>query len=65
MTPNPLLYQLLVVALVLICLLIHIGLPDKPLSMPTAPRIQQAPTPTLQRAQALSRAHPQTALRDL
>ena len=34
MAPNPLFYQLLVVALVLICLLIHIGLPDKPLLMP-------------------------------
>jgi hypothetical protein len=34
MVPTPLFYQLLVVALVLICLLIHIGLPDKPLPMP-------------------------------
>jgi hypothetical protein len=34
MAPNPLFYQLLVVALVLICLLIHVGLPDKPLPMP-------------------------------
>ena len=37
MAPNPLFYQLLVVALVLICLLIHIGLPDKPLSLPQPP----------------------------
>ena len=35
MAPNLLLYQLLVVALVLICLLIHVGLPDMPL-----PRLQ-------------------------
>jgi transposase-like protein len=34
MAPNLLFYQLLVVALVLICLLIHIGLPDKPFPMP-------------------------------
>jgi transposase-like protein/IS1 family transposase len=34
MVPNPLFYQLLTVALILICLLIHVGLPDKPLSMP-------------------------------
>jgi hypothetical protein len=39
MAPNPLFYQLLVVALVLICLLIHIGLPDKPLSMPQLPLV--------------------------
>jgi IS1 family transposase len=37
MAPTPLFYQLLVVALVLICLLIHIGLPDKPLSLPQLP----------------------------
>jgi IS1 family transposase len=37
MAPNQLFYQLLVVALVLICLLIHIGLPDKPLPMPQPP----------------------------
>jgi IS1 family transposase len=34
MALNPLLYQLLVIALILICLLIHVGLPDKPLLMP-------------------------------
>jgi hypothetical protein len=39
MAPNPLLYQLLVVALVLICLLIHIGLPDQPLPMPQPPLV--------------------------
>jgi hypothetical protein len=33
MAPNPLFYQLLVVALVLLCLLIHVGLPDKSLPM--------------------------------
>jgi IS1 family transposase len=37
MAPNPLFYQLLMVALVLICLLIHVGLPDKPLSLPQPP----------------------------
>ena len=37
MAPTPLLYQLLVVALVLICLLLHVGLPDKPPSMPQPP----------------------------
>ena len=36
MAPNPLFYQLLVVALVLLCLLIHVGLPDKSL-----PRLQR------------------------
>ena len=39
MAPNQLFYQLLVVALVLICLLIHIGLPDKPLPMPQVPLV--------------------------
>ena len=33
MVPNLLFYQLLVVALILICLLIHIGLLDAPLSI--------------------------------
>jgi hypothetical protein len=40
MVPNQLFYQLLMVALILICLLIHVGLPDKPLPMlqpPLAP----------------------------
>ena len=37
MVPNQLLYQLLVVALILICLLIHVGVPDKPLPMPQPP----------------------------
>jgi transposase-like protein len=37
MTPDPLFYQLIVVALVLICLLIHVGLPDKSLPMPQPP----------------------------
>ena len=34
MVPTPLFYQLLVVALVLLCLLIHVGLPDMPLPKP-------------------------------
>ena len=34
MVPNPLFYQPLVVALVLICLLLHVGLPDMPLPKP-------------------------------
>ena len=37
MVPNPLFYPLLVVALILICLLIHVGWPDKPLPMPQPP----------------------------
>ena len=37
MVPTPLFYQLLVVALVLICLLIHVGLPDMPLPTPQPP----------------------------
>ena len=37
MVPTPLFYQLLVVALVLICLLIHVGLPDMPLPKPQPP----------------------------
>src|SRR5262249_48097393 len=37
MMPNPLLYQLLVVVLILICLLIHTGLLDKPLPSPSRP----------------------------
>ena len=39
MAPNLLLYQLLVVALVLICLLIHVGWPDMPLPMPQPPLV--------------------------
>jgi IS1 family transposase len=35
MAPNPLLYQLLLVALVLICLLMHVGWPDNPPRAPT------------------------------
>jgi len=38
MAPNPFFYQLLVVALVLIFLLIHVGLPDLPLFLPQPPR---------------------------
>jgi len=37
MVPTPLFYQLLVVALVLLCLLIHVGLPDMPLPKPQPP----------------------------
>ena len=37
MVPTPLFYQLLVVALVLICLFIHVGLPDIPLPKPQPP----------------------------
>ena len=37
MASNPLFYQLLLVALVLICLIIHVGLPDKPPSLPQPP----------------------------
>ena len=37
MVPNQLFYPLLVVALDLICLLIHVGWPDKPLPMPQPP----------------------------
>jgi IS1 family transposase len=37
MVPTPLFYQLLVVALVLICLFIHVGLPDMPLPQPQPP----------------------------
>ena len=37
MVPNPLFYQLLMVALILICLLIHVGVPDKPLPLPQPP----------------------------
>ena len=37
MVPTPLFYQLLVVALVLICLFIHVRLPDKPLPRPQPP----------------------------
>jgi hypothetical protein len=35
MASNPLFYQLLLVALVLICLIIHVGLPDAPPRAPT------------------------------
>ena len=37
MVPDPLFYQFLIVALILICLLIHVGLPDKPLPLPQPP----------------------------
>jgi hypothetical protein len=37
MVPNPLFYQFFMVALILICLLIHVGLPDKPLPLPQPP----------------------------
>ena len=37
MVPNPLFYQRLMVALILICLLIHVGVPDKPLPLPQPP----------------------------
>ena len=39
MAPNLLLYQLLLVALVLLCLLIHVGWPDMPLAMPQPPLV--------------------------
>src|SRR5215831_5810028 len=41
MVPTPLFYQLLVVALVLVCLLIHVGLPDMPLPKPQPPSSSQ------------------------
>ena len=37
MAPNPLFCQLLVIALVLICLLIHVGLLDRRLPQPQPP----------------------------
>ena len=37
MVLHPLFYQLLMVARILICLLIHLGLPDKPLPLPQPP----------------------------
>jgi hypothetical protein len=64
MVPNVLFYQLLVIALMVICLLIHVGLPeDPPPCVPHTPRTPSAPTPTLQRTQTLHRIHRQTALR--
>ena len=55
MAPNPLFYQLLLVALVLICLLIHVWWPDHPRPAPQTPlKPDQAPTQTLQRTQTLS-----------
>jgi hypothetical protein len=34
MASNPLFYQLLLIALVLLCLLVHVGLPDNPPCVP-------------------------------
>ena len=66
MAPNLLFYQLLLVALVLICLLIHVWWPDPPRATPQTPLKPDKPRRTaLQRTQTLSRAHPQTALRGL
>ena len=66
MVTNLLFYQLLLVALVLICLLVYVGWPDYPPRAPTnAPRIQQTPTQTLHRTHTLSWIHPQTTLRGL
>ena len=63
MAPNLLFYQLLLVALVLICLIIHVWWPDHPRATPQMPlQAGQAPTQTLQRTQTLHRIHPQTAL---
>lgn len=37
MASNPLLYQLLLISLVLICLLVHVALPEDPLRVPKTP----------------------------
>jgi hypothetical protein len=37
MASNPLFYQLLLVALVLLCLLVHVGLPNDPPRVPKTP----------------------------
>ena len=37
MASNPLFYQLLLITLVLICLLVHVGLPDDPPRVPKTP----------------------------
>src|SRR5262249_12365536 len=43
MAPNLLLYQLLLVALVLICLIIHVSWPDAPSVIPQTPRKPDQP----------------------
>ena len=63
MAPNLWLYQLLLVALVLICLLIHVGWLDNSSAIPQ--RLHQADqtlTQALQSTSALHRTHPQTSL---
>ncbi len=45
MASDPLFYQYLLVALVLICLLLHVGLSDNPPRMPNAPRRRRAKEP--------------------
>jgi hypothetical protein len=53
MTPNPLFYQLLLAALVLVCLTIHVGWPDprRPVSQtslePAKPRRKRSKEPKL------------------
>ena len=48
MTPNLLFYQLLLVALVLICLLMHVGWPDKP--RPSSPTTLKPDQPRRKRS---------------
>jgi hypothetical protein len=45
MTSNPLFDQLLLVSLVLICLLVHVGLPDDSPPVPTPPLEPKTPRP--------------------
>lgn len=47
MVSNPLFYQLLLIALVLLCLLVHIGLPNDP---PRAPKTPLDPKPRRRRS---------------
>ena len=61
MAANPLFAQLLLVALVLLCLLIQVGLPAAPCTH-NAPRTQSVPTPMLQSTATLHRIPPQTAV---
>jgi hypothetical protein len=66
MAPNLLLYQLLLVALVLICFIIHVWWPDDP--RVTSQMLRKPDTPrrkTLHRAHTLYGLPPQTAVRSL
>src|SRR5512145_325782 len=57
MASNPLFYQLLLVALVLICLLLHVGLSDNPPHVPNTP-----PEPNLRRRRRAKEPKPFTGL---